>query len=174
VSRSARGGRDKVHRPDRNAAGDAPRARSPGQRRPGPDAVRDGLFTCTTCQACFKVCPKKIEIPGKAIEKLRAHANRKGLTLPRHLEVAALVRETGRSVPRTSESFLEKVGDVIEPAGPVRATVGLFIGCVYNLRQQQSALDAMEVLRRNGIRVIIRRSRSAAAHPSSAPGSSTT
>ena len=37
----------------------------------------------------------------------------------------------------------------------MKATVGLFIGCVYNLRQQQSALDAMEVLRRNGIRVII-------------------
>jgi fumarate reductase (CoM/CoB) subunit B len=119
------------------------------------DAVRDGLFTCTTCQACWKVCPKEIQTPAKAIEKLRARANKRGFTLPRHLEVAALVRETGRSIPRTSESFLEKVPEVIEPAGPVRATVGLFIGCVYNLRQQQSALDAMEVLKRNGIRVII-------------------
>jgi fumarate reductase (CoM/CoB) subunit B len=119
------------------------------------DAVRDGLFTCTTCQACWKVCPKKIETPAKAIEKLRAHANQRGFTLPRHREVAALVKETGRSIPRTSESFLEKVGERIEPQGPVKATVGLFIGCVYNLRQQQSALDAMEVLKRNGIRVII-------------------
>lgn len=119
------------------------------------DAVRDGLFTCTTCQACWKVCPKEIQTPAKAIEKLRAHANRRGLTLPRHKEVAAMVQETGRSIPRTSESFLEKVPDVIEPDGPVKATVGLFIGCVYNLRQQQSALDAMEVLKRNGIRVII-------------------
>jgi fumarate reductase (CoM/CoB) subunit B len=119
------------------------------------DAVRDGLFTCTTCQACWKVCPKEIQTPAKAIEKLRAHANRRGLTLPRHKEVAAMVQETGRSIPRTSESFLEKVPGVIEPDGPVKATVGLFIGCVYNLRQQQSALDAMEVLKRNGIRVII-------------------
>ena len=119
------------------------------------DAVRDGLFTCTSCQACWKVCPKEIEIPGKAIEKLRSYANKRGFTLPRHREVAALIRESGRSVPRTAESFLEKVGNVIEPDGPVRATVGLFIGCVYNLRQQQSALDAMEVLKRNGIRVII-------------------
>jgi fumarate reductase (CoM/CoB) subunit B len=119
------------------------------------DAVRDGLFTCTSCQACWKVCPKEIEIPGKAIEKLRARANKRGFSLPRHLEVAALIKETGRSIPRTSTSFLEQVPDVIEPEGPVRATVGLFIGCVYNLRQQQSALDAMEVLKRNGIRVII-------------------
>jgi fumarate reductase (CoM/CoB) subunit B len=120
-----------------------------------PDAVRDGLFTCTTCQACWKVCPKEIEIPAKAIEKLRAHANRKGLTLPRHQEVAALIRESGRSVPRTGTTFLEQVGGVLEPYGPVKATVGFFIGCMYNMRQVQSALDAMEVLRRNGIRVII-------------------
>jgi len=119
------------------------------------DAVRDGLFTCTSCQACWKVCPKEIEIPGKAIEKLRARANKRGFTLPRHLEVAALIKVTGRSIPRTSASFLEQVPEVIEPDGQVRATVGLFIGCVYNLRQQQSALDAMEVLKRNGIRVII-------------------
>jgi len=119
------------------------------------DAVRDGLFTCTSCQACWKVCPKEIEIPGKAIEKLRAQANKRGFTLPRHLEVAALIRETGRSVPRTAESFLEKISGVLEPYGPVKATVGFFVGCLYNYRQQQSALDAMEVLRRNGIRVII-------------------
>jgi len=120
-----------------------------------PDAVRDGLFTCTTCQACWKVCPKEIEIPAKAIEKLRAHANRKGLTLPRHLEVAALIKETGRSVARTGTTFLEQVGEILEPCGPVKVTVGFFIGCMYNMRQIQSALDAMEVLRRNGIRVII-------------------
>lgn len=120
-------------------------------------AVQEGLFTCTSCQACWKACPKDIEIPGKAIEKLRALANRQGRTLPRHQEVAALIRETGRSIPRTTESFLEKVGEVVEPYGPVKATVGFFVGCMYNLRQQQSALDALEVLRRNGIRVIIPR-----------------
>ncbi len=119
------------------------------------DAIRDWLFTCTSCQACFTTCPKKIKIPGKAIEKLRALANTRGFTLPRHLEVAALIKETGRSVPRTATSFLEQVPDVIEPYVPVKATVGFFVGCMYNLRQQQSALDAMEVLRRNGIRVII-------------------
>jgi len=118
-------------------------------------AVQEGLFTCTSCQACWKVCPKEIEIPGKAIEKLRALANRQGRTLPRHLEVAELIRKTGRSVPRTAESLLEKTGEVIEPYGPAKATVGFFVGCMYNLRQQQSALDAIEVLRRNGIRIII-------------------
>jgi len=119
------------------------------------DAIRDGLFMCTTCQYCWKVCPKKIEIPGKAIEKLRRMANRRGLTFPRHREVAALVAETGRSVPKNQPAFLEQVPEVIEPKGPVRGTVGFFVGCMYNNRLPQTALDAMEVLSRNGIRVII-------------------
>ncbi len=120
-----------------------------------PDAIKDGLFTCTSCQACAKVCPKGIEIPGKAIEKLRALANKRGFTLPRHQEVAALVKATGRSVTRIEPTFLEQVGDVLEPYGPVKAIVGFFVGCMYNMRLPQAAFDAMEVLMRNGIRVII-------------------
>src|SRR4030042_1887579 len=119
-------------------------------------AGQEGPFTCTSCQACWKVCPKEIQIPGKAIEKLRSLANKKGLTLPRHKEVAALVKETGRSVVRTEPTFLELVNsEVIEPTGPVKATVGFFVGCMYNLRLPRTALDAIEVLKRNGIRVII-------------------
>jgi len=119
------------------------------------EAVKSGLFTCTSCQACWKVCPKNIQIPGKAIEKLRSLANKKGLTLPRHQEVAQLVRDTGRSVTRLGPTFLEQIDEVLEPYGPVRATVGFFVGCMYNQRLPQAAFDAMEVLRRNGIRVII-------------------
>jgi fumarate reductase (CoM/CoB) subunit B len=120
------------------------------------EAIREGLFTCTTCQACWKACPKDIEIPGKAIEKLRAIANRNGLTLPRHQEVATLIKDTGRSVPKTEPTFLELVpAEVIEPYGEVKGTVGFFVGCMYNMRLPKTALDAIEVLRRNGIRVII-------------------
>ena len=119
------------------------------------EAVNEGLFTCTSCQACWKVCPKDIQIPGKAIEKLRALANKKGLTLPRHQAVEKLVKETGRSVDRICTSFLEQVPEVLEPYGEVKGTVGFFVGCMYNMRLPQTALDAMEVLRRNGIRVII-------------------
>jgi fumarate reductase (CoM/CoB) subunit B len=119
-------------------------------------AVQEGLFTCTSCQACWKVCPKAIEIPGKAIEKLRSFANKKGLTLPRHQEVAALVRETGRSVTRIEPTFMETINaEVIEPTVPVKATIGFFVGCMYNMRLPKTALDAIEVLKRNGIRVII-------------------
>jgi len=73
------------------------------------DAIEKGLFYCTTCRRCLEVCPKEINVPGKAIEKLREIANRRGLTLPRHQEVATLVQETGRSVARTGMTFLEQV-----------------------------------------------------------------
>ncbi|MFA7199663.1 MAG: fumarate reductase (CoM/CoB) subunit TfrB, partial [Methanoculleus sp.] len=94
------------------------------------------------------------DVPGKAIEKLRELANRRGLTLPRHQEVAKMVQETGRSVERTQPTFLEQVPEVIEPIGPVRGEIGFFVGCMFNGRVPQTALDAMEVMKRNGIRVI--------------------
>ncbi len=119
------------------------------------EAVQAGLFRCTSCQACWKVCPKEIQIPGKAIEKLRELAHYKGHTLARHAEVAALIRETGRSVTQTEPSFLELTAEVMEPHGPVKKTVGFFVGCMYNLRLPRTALDAIDVLRRNGVRVVI-------------------
>ena len=121
------------------------------------EAVTEGLFRCTSCQACWKVCPKEIQIPGKAIEKLRELAHYKGHSLPRHAEVAALIKETGRSVTWTAPSFLELTTEVMEPYGPVKKSVGFFVGCMYNLRRPKTALDAIEVLRRNGVRVIIPR-----------------
>jgi len=120
-----------------------------------PEAVEHGLFTCTSCQRCWTVCPREIQIPGKAIEKLREMANREGLTLPRHQAVARLVEETGRSVERTRPTFLEQVPGVIEPEGEVRGEVGFFVGCMYNGRLPETALDMLEVMKRNGIRVIV-------------------
>jgi len=119
------------------------------------EAVAKGLFSCTTCHKCVEVCPKGIETPRKAVEKLRALAVSRGLSLPAHKSLAALIESTGRSVERKEPTFLEQVSDVIEPDGEVRATVGFFVGCMFNARVVQPALDAMVVLQRNGIRVII-------------------
>ncbi|MDO5845144.1 MAG: fumarate reductase (CoM/CoB) subunit TfrB [Methanocorpusculum sp.] len=119
------------------------------------EAIEKGLFSCTTCHKCVEVCPKEIETPRKAVEKLRAEAAKRGLSLPAHKALAALIEKTGRSVERKEPTFLERVPDVIEPYGEVRATVGFFVGCMFNGRVIQPALDAMEVLKINGIRVII-------------------
>jgi fumarate reductase (CoM/CoB) subunit B len=119
------------------------------------EAVIRGLFSCTNCHKCVEVCPKGIDIPRKAVEKLRVEAAKRGMSLPAHLELARLVEETGRSIKQKGISFLECMPDVIEPDGEVRATVGFFVGCMLNGRVIQSALDAMEVFRKNGIRVLI-------------------
>lgn len=119
------------------------------------EAITQGLFTCTSCQRCAIVCPKEIEIPGKAIEKLREIANRDGLTLPRHQEVAHLVQTTGRSVETSGKTFLDQVPGIIEPTAPLQGEVGFFVGCMFNGRLPERALDMIEVMKRAGIRVII-------------------
>jgi len=127
--------------------------REPGNRI--REALEQGLFTCTSCNRCWRVCPKNIETPGKAIEKLREIANREGLTLPRHQEVAELVRTTGRSVESGKHVFLDLVDEVIEPFGDVKREVGFFVGCMFNARLPERAMDMLEVMRHAGIRVII-------------------
>jgi fumarate reductase (CoM/CoB) subunit B len=127
--------------------------REPGNRI--REAISQGLFTCTSCNRCWRVCPKEIEIPGKAIEKLREIANREGLTLPRHQEVASLIKTTGRSVEPGKHIFLDLVDEVIEPYGDVRGEVGFFSGCMFNARLPERAMDMLEVMRHAGIRVII-------------------
>jgi len=120
-----------------------------------PETVKEGLFTCTSCHRCVEVCPKDIKIQGKAIEKLREFANREGLTLPRHLEVAEFVRTQGKSVTKIKTSFLEQVPEYIKPYGDVKAEIGFFVGCMYDLRLPDTALDVIEVMKRNGIALII-------------------
>ena len=120
-----------------------------------PEAVEAGLFHCTSCQACRIACPEEIATPALAIEKLRALAVERGFTFPKHLEFARLVRETGRSIASPGPRFLERVPDVVEPETAVRCTVALFTGCLYDLVMPETALDAVEVMRRNGIRVVV-------------------
>jgi len=120
-----------------------------------PEAVEAGLFHCTSCQACRIACPEEIATPALAIEKLRALAVERGFTFPKHLEFARLVRETGRSISFPGPRFLECVPEVVEPETAARCTVALFTGCLYDLVMPETAFDAVEVMRRNGIRVVV-------------------
>jgi fumarate reductase (CoM/CoB) subunit B len=119
------------------------------------EAVEAGLFHCTSCQACRIACPESIATPALAIEKLRALAVERGFTFPKHLEFARLVRETGRSIQLPGPRFLDRIPAVVEPETAARCTVALFTGSLYDQVMPETAFDAVVVMRRNGIRVVI-------------------
>lgn len=118
-------------------------------------AFLEGLYDCTTCKTCLEVCPKSIDIPSKAIEKLRAVAVKSGIgPLEGHLIPLDLIRKSGRSVDKLSTPLLEKLPTTVNPEGSVDE-VGFFTGCLIDYRLQQTGLDMIETLKRNKVKVQI-------------------
>jgi len=120
-------------------------------------AFLDGLYKCTTCRACVEVCPKEIDIPGKAIEKMRAIAAKTGLgPLLGHKEYVTRAITSGRSIDKLGTSLLEMVqtGYVARVKEPTD-TVGYFPGCLTDYRLQELGNAILEVLTKNNIEVIV-------------------
>jgi fumarate reductase (CoM/CoB) subunit B len=116
-------------------------------------AISDGLYDCTTCKACVEACPKDIDIPAKAIEKLRYFAAKEGLgPLPGHMDFVQLVDETGRSVARKSTPLLEQVPEIIRVRNPVDR-VAFFTGCLLDLRMQDTGKALINILAANNVEV---------------------
>ncbi|MDR1820374.1 MAG: 4Fe-4S dicluster domain-containing protein, partial [Methanobrevibacter sp.] len=74
------------------------------------ESITEGLYMCTSCGKCGQVCPKEINSFGDAIEKLRALAYKKDLgPLEAHKGIKKIIKETGRSVEQTTESFIKAI-----------------------------------------------------------------
>jgi len=128
-------------------------------------AFHEGLYDCTTCGTCKEVCPKEIDIPRKAIEKMRALAVREGLgPLEGQLSFIEGIKKTGRSVEKQAIPLLEQVPEIVNVTDPVDE-IGLFTGCLIDYRLQETGLNMIEVFRRNRVRVHIPKAQSSCASP---------
>lgn len=89
-------------------------------------AVDDGLYRCTTCRSCWSVCPQEIEVPGKAIEKLRARAVDHGKVPPAQKAASSSVRNYWNpwTAPRAQRAAWAKRLEL-----PSKCRTMLFAGC---------------------------------------------
>jgi len=120
-------------------------------------AFLNGLYKCTTCRACVEVCPKEIDIPGKAIEKMRAIAAKTGIgPLPGHKEYVTRAITYGRSIEKIGTSLLEMIqkGYIAKVQNP-KDTVAYFPGCLTDYRLQEVGKAIIDVLAKNSVEVIV-------------------
>jgi fumarate reductase (CoM/CoB) subunit B len=117
------------------------------------EGFEDGLYCCTSCGKCVEICPKEINTYGGAIEKLREIACQEGVgPLPPHRSVYNLIKETGRSVEPLGEGFIKAVSKKRTAETP---KIAFFTGCLVDYRLPEIGYALIQVLKDNGIDIIV-------------------
>ena len=80
-----------------------------------PDVIRDGLFNCTSCQACYKVCPKKIKSREKRSRNSGRSQTSGGSPCPGTGRSRRSSKRPAGVLSGSAPSFMEQVGTTIEP-----------------------------------------------------------
>ncbi|MCE5213152.1 MAG: succinate dehydrogenase/fumarate reductase iron-sulfur subunit [Methanobacterium sp.] len=125
----------------------------------------EGLYCCTSCGKCVEVCPKEINNLGGAIEKLREISCREGIgPLPPHKLVKELIEKTGRSVEPLNEGemghgFIEYISEhppeTTEDHRDEKPKIAFFTGCMIDYRLPDVGLALIDVLKKQGIDIIV-------------------
>ncbi len=119
-------------------------------------AFLEGLYNCTMCLKCAEVCPLRIDIPQKAIRFLREKAVAGGIgPLESQKELTRAFDKTGKAFISEETPLSDQLPNVITPSDPPIGKVGLFLGCMIDLKMHTIGKDAIEVLKRIGFEVVV-------------------
>ncbi|MDD1771107.1 MAG: succinate dehydrogenase/fumarate reductase iron-sulfur subunit [Methanomassiliicoccales archaeon] len=107
-------------------------------------ALASGLYDCTTCESCWKVCPQDIRLPEKAIGKLRSAAVSEGCgPLPAHKVLTKSIKNYWNPwmAPRSQKADWAKAFS-LPPAGRNL----FFAGCSASLLRKGIAASSVRCL----------------------------
>jgi len=115
-------------------------------------SVLEGLYDCTLCHACSEACPKDIDLQYQVLERLRQLAVTKGVgPLPPQKELADKVAKTGWILSGHGKPL---IAEIPETFGSSNERVGIFLGCMINLKMQDAGRALYNVLRQNSLEAI--------------------
>jgi fumarate reductase (CoM/CoB) subunit B len=107
-------------------------------------ALASGLYNCTTCESCWKVCPQDIRLPEKAIGKLRSIAAASGAgPLPVHKVLVKSITNYWNPwmAPRSQKAGWAKAFSL-----PSKGRTLFFAGCSASLVRQNIATSSVMCL----------------------------
>lgn len=111
-------------------------------------ALNSGLYNCTTCKNCLVVCPNEINIPEKAIEKLRALAVKQGKGLAEHKVLITSIKNYWNpwQQPRSARQRWAKKFELLN-----KGEYLFYAGCSPSLLKTELPTSAIKILKKIGI-----------------------
>jgi fumarate reductase (CoM/CoB) subunit B len=120
-------------------------------------AFLEGLNACTQCAMCKEVCPKEIDIPEKAVGRMRYIAyNKRNLLRPDHKFVVESMRRNYNPLGEPADSRGSCLGEwsglpsLNVPVAREDAEVLYFLGCMASWREQTVARATAALLKLAG------------------------
>jgi fumarate reductase (CoM/CoB) subunit B len=114
-----------------------------------------GIHNCTACKSCSEVCPKNLDVFRDCIQALREAVVSQGGGLPPvQAGFEQSLAGSGWLFSPRGRPFLDRVPD--GPVGPGDdRTVGLFVGCRFNMQMQRPVERLVELLSKAGFQTVI-------------------